>query len=292
MRRLLIHSFWPILLLVAGPAYAEWQPSVGSTLQYRNNVSNALSNPSVFSDAVATMHLDITQFATSKPGRTILYGARIDTQLFRETRGLDRLSLDLHAAWQVRMGLGSRAPRLTLATSVAREEYRRDIRDAWVTRASIMFEKRFFSEFMMRTFLEYERRDAQQSNATVQNPAFNLTVFDQQSRLLGISTDYTLINGSSLLLNYQYRNGDIDASAKPGSPLLGIARALAKDSGIGMGYVAYLIDVEAHTVGIDWSLPLGRDSAMVLGYAKTTAHSARGIRYDTDTIKLGVNRRL
>lgn len=275
-----------VLLAAWLPVHAESESLINGSLQYQSNVPNALDKENVFSDMVAGVRYSYQRDRVVSPGNYIFSGVVLDARKFRDTEGLDSIAAGFLLGYSHRAGLGAYAPRIRMELSAERLTFRKSLRNSWKTVGEIGIEKRLTPEWVIGGSLGYERRDAKSRSELKYNPNYDADVFDQESGFAFARVDYTFENASVLSAGYRYRDGDIDASARPGSALLGITSAIAKDTGIGRNYVAYRIDIRSHAIRLDWSVPLGRDASVTLGVQRSIARAAGGTQYHNNSAVL------
>jgi hypothetical protein len=85
-------------------------------------------------------------------------------------------------------------------------------------------------------------------------------------------------------LNYLWIDGNTVSSALAPNPrLLAISKALTLDPAVrappGHPQVAYTLPTYAHLLTVNWSIPLGRDTSLNLGYGRQEIRAQDNVDY-------------
>ncbi|MDP2128368.1 MAG: hypothetical protein Q8K97_13440 [Pseudohongiella sp.] len=265
--------------------FAETGSALSLSVSYHNNIPNAVSEPDIFGDSFTDINYRLDRFFVASPGNRLSVGTTLRARQYRHSQGLESISAGLAMAYSHRAGLGAYAPRFNISFELARYEFSEAIRDAWLASLDMNMSKRISPEWLLTLGLLFEDRDAKTRSELQFRPDFTAGVFDQKSATVSGRLDYTLPNYSLLSFGYRFRDGDIEASSRPGSPLLLVAKAIARDTGLGRNYVAYLIEARSHSFSVDWAVAVTDNSSIGIGYQRSIADAGRGIEYDHNNVR-------
>lgn len=286
-----ILSMAMLAIALCNPLIAETESTLNLSANYHSNVPNALAEPNVFGDSFLDLNYRINRFFVTSPGNRLSIGAEAGARQYRHTQGIESANLGLGMAYSHRVGLGPYAPRYNLGLSVNRVEFSDQSRDSWVSQLSAEFGKRLSPAWMLTMGVNARNRNGKENQSLAYKPTAGAAVFDQSSREFLSRLEYTLLNAQAIRFGYRFRDGDIDASSPPGTPLLPISTAIAFDPGIGGEYVAYLFEARTQGLSLEWSIPLATDTGLTLGYERLIARAAQGNKYFNYNLRAELNLR-
>ena len=276
---------------LCNPVIAESESALNLSANYHSNVPNALGEPNVFGDSFVDLNYRINRFFVTSPGNRLSIGAEAGARQYLHTQGLENANLGLAVAYSHRAGLGPYVPRFNVGASINRVEFSDKSRDSWVSLLSAEFAKRLSPEWQLNMGINARERRAGAHEMPTVRPGFSTDVYDQSSQEFNARLEYTLLNAQAVRIGYRFRDGDIDASARPGTPLLTVANAIARDSGIGRNYVAYRLEARTQGLSLDWSIPLATDTGLTLGYERLISRAAFGNKYFNYNLRAELNLR-
>lgn len=128
-------------------------------------------------------------------------------------------------------------------------------------------------------------------HASLYSPRNDIYDFNQAG--LFASADYTFANYALLSASYTWVDGYTISSALAPNPGLGaLARALTLDHAVepppGRKQVAYALPTRAHLLAVEYSLPIGRDSAVSVGVSRQLIKANGGVDYTNNRLSLSV----
>lgn len=261
---------------------------------FNDNISNAISDTDIFSDHFLSGNYTITKLWLPGIGQTFVLGGNLGFERYNDSTGLDRVSYGTSLDYTRRLGLGAYAPRVGFSLQADRRNFRVNMRDGWLYRASVETEKRFTPDIRASLTLTRERRTANAEDATPYYTLAGGDVFNQQNNELSAYIDYTFINNSVASFRYTYRDGEINASTHPGSAFFRFSDQIALDYELCRScdeYVAYLIDASSHAMVLDWNWALGRDASVSASYERRIAHAAGNNTYGVNIFRVQLNMR-
>ncbi|MDO9478887.1 MAG: hypothetical protein Q7L07_19415, partial [Pseudohongiella sp.] len=278
-------------VVLSVPVLAETESTLNLSANYHSNVPNALSEPNVFGDSFVDLNYRINRFFVTSPGNRLSIGAEAGARQYRHTQGLESANVGVGLAYSHRVGLGPYAPRYNLGLSVNRVEFSDQSRDSWVSQLSAEFAKRLSPAWLLTMGINARHRNAGENQSLAYKPTASGAVFNQSSREFLSRLEYTMLNAHAIRFGYRFRDGDIDASSPPGTPLLPISKAIAFDRGIGGEYVAYLLEARTQGLSLEWSMPLATDTGLTLGYERLIARAGQGNKYFNYNLRAELNLR-
>lgn len=271
------------------PAHAETDSVLSLSVNSHSNIPNALAEPNVFGDNFADVNYRINRYFVTSPGNRLSIGAELGARQYLRTQGLESILAGLNLAYSHRAGLGPYAPRFNVGLSLNRVEFSESLRDSWVRLLSLSVSKRLTPEWLLNMGVNSRQRHAQPDDNLIFNPRFGSDVFTQHSQEFTARLEYTLLNASAVTIGYRYRQGEIDASSRPGTPLLNITKAIARDAGIGKDYVTYLLNADTQGLSLDWNIPLARDTGLTLGFERLLSRANQGNKYFNNNLRAEFN---
>ena len=283
-----------MLAVGAQPSLANFELAGSAALSYDDNVSNATANRDIFSDFYLGAELNFRKLWTPAVGKSLLLSGHFSTRQYEESTGLNQVALGVSADYIHRLGLGAYAPRIGHSLRMDDRNFQTDMRDGRLYRATLTLEKRFLPEFHALIAVSRERRTADENKATPYYPLAGGNIFNQENLEAVISADYTLPDNSTITARYMWRNGEVDASTMPGSSFFLYSREIAFDYEICRecgNYVAYLIDAHTHSLQLEWSWELQRDTSLGLSLQRRLAHAAGNNTYTGNLTSLQLNHR-
>tara|TARA_R110002072_G_scaffold136124_3_gene278334 strand:+ start:42625 stop:43485 length:861 start_codon:yes stop_codon:yes gene_type:complete len=273
-------------LLLPVALQADTESSLTLSLRHHSNIPNAPDSANRLGDRLFSADYQRTRIFVTEPGAWFSLGLAAGVTALQHTTGMNHIQAGVTAGYSRRLGLGAYAPRLFVDTRLMREHWDGSVRSRWSGQIETTLTKRLSPAWMLSGSLAVHRQDASRRYALQPNPAFDVDVFDQRRHQLVLRADHVLENGQAISMQYRYLDGDLDASARPGTPLLNVTDAIVRDNGINKGYLAYRIDARSHELGVQWNTPLGDNSSVSLGAGQQRASAARGLRYRSNIVHI------
>lgn len=275
---------WKILLISSGLfasacVQADVDADLTVSLRHHSNIPNAADANNRFGDRLANLDYEINKVMVSSPGNFFILGLLGQTDVYQNTRGLNRLAAGASLGYSHRFGLGPQSPRIRLNTRLMYEHYDGSLRSGLSHQTSLSVSRWMSDSLLLSGAWQWVDRNAREQQKLLANPMIDVDVFDQQRQELSLRADYILLSGQAISLTAGYADGDIDASARPGTPLRQIAEAIANDNGIRRGYLAYRVKSHTRSAGVQWNLPLSDSSSFSVGAERRLASAQSGIRY-------------
>ncbi|MDP1932182.1 MAG: hypothetical protein Q8L60_12070 [Gammaproteobacteria bacterium] len=276
------------VIVTANAVSADNFLDLGAGIASNSNVTRAFLDSDQYRDVSATLDLTAGRFVELRPGRSVTTFATLSASRFNELIGLNSESIGVGSVYQHKFGLGAYAPTVGAALNWSQHNSRGKTRDRHIAEFELSYSKRLSPAWNTRIGAAHEvsegthdgRRYA--SQYSTRNDIFD---FDQTT--LFATMDYVFANDTMLALTYTWIDGNTVSSALAPNPrLLGIAKALTLDPAVkappGRNQVAYSLASRAHLVALDWSIPLGRDTSLNLGYVRQEIRADSSVDYGND----------
>jgi hypothetical protein len=204
----LLHSL--AVLLLAGPVKAQTFADIQAEVLHNDNLTRSERAIDVKQDSAAAV--TVIGGIRLRPGTytgLTLSGTLNRTQ-FRRHTGLSSWEAGVAATLSHKFGIGDLAPTLGFELGVARNEFNRGLRDAWIYRAELRLQKRLASTFNVSAGLRYEERDGDHDVPRV-IPVFPRpgNSWDVSSHAFFISAEQDLGAATWLSAAYQLQDGDV-----------------------------------------------------------------------------------
>lgn len=291
-----------IRLLTASLASICWCEQAAANIEFNgsaalvhdDNVSNATSPVDIYSDYYLDAQLNLGRLWTPAVGKSLLLSGHFSTRQYEASTGLNQVALGVSLDYTHRLGLGAYAPRIGLGLRTDDRNFQTDMRDGRLYKATLRMEKRFLPEFHAEATVSRERRTADANKALPYYFFAGGDVFNQDNVEATLSADYTLPNYSTITARYMWRNGEVDASTRPGSSFFLYSDEISFDYEICRQcgqYVAYRIDAHIHDYLLEWSWELQRDTSLGLSLERRVAHAAGNNTYTGNITRLQVSHR-
>lgn len=269
-----------ICLLASAPLMAaESSALLNLRLAHHSNIPNAADAGNRFADRLVQVDYQQDWRFVTTPGNWFSAGLLAQADAFQHTRGLNRAGAGVSLAYSHKFGLGLQAPRLSLRSQLLYQSFDGSLRNGLMQSHSASLSRWMSDRVLLSGHWSWSDRRAPERTALRANPAFGVDVFEQEQQALNLQLDYLLNNGQALSATLGVMDGDIAASARPGTALRRITTAIARDNGIDRGYLAYKVEATTRSAGLTWSVPLTGDSSVAVGAERRLARAAAGVRY-------------
>ncbi|MDH7943440.1 hypothetical protein QGM61_06375 [Pseudohongiella sp. SYSU M77423] len=277
-----------VLLLLSASSLraAESDAILNLRLAHHSNVPNAADDINTFWDRLLQADYNRDWRFVTSPGNWFSVGLLTQGDLWQQTGGMNRLAAGVAVGYSHKFGLGPEAPRLNLRSQWLYQEFEGSVRSGPVHSHSAALSRWIADNIQLSGSWSWTAQSAPSRRELLANPAFDVDVFNQEQQQLTIQADYLLYNSHALSAHLSATDGDTGASARPGSALLRIGEAIARDNGIDRGYLAYRVEARRYAAGLQWSMPLSMDSSLSLGAERRLARADAGVRYRETRVHL------
>lgn len=261
---------------------------ISTGITSNSNVTRGFLDSDQYRDESLDLDLTVGHFFQLQPGRSIITSATFSGSRFDELEGLDRESIRLGSSYQHKFGLGAYAPTFGAALNWTQDNSRGKTRDRHVATVEFSYSKQLSLAWRAMIGTTYESSEGindGRDSASLYSPRNDIFDFEQLS-LFG-SADYLFANATMLTFSYTWIDGyTVSSALAPNPRLLAISRALTLDPAVtappGRSQVAYTLPTRAHLLSLNWSIPIGRDSSINLGYARQEISAKDSVEYAND----------
>jgi hypothetical protein len=276
-------------LLVTGTrAQAQAFADIQAELLHNDNLTRSERAIDVKEDSAAA--LTATGGIRLRPGTytgLTLSGTLNRTQ-FRRYTGLSSWEAGLAANLSHKFGIGDLAPTLSVELGVARNEYNRGLRDAWIYRADLRLQKRLTDTLNLSGGLRYEERDGDHDVPRVIPVAPRPgNSWDVRSHGFFLNAEQDLGAATWLSASYQHQQGDVVSTATSYPKIFDTATAITLDPLYGPATVAYRIPAHTHMLTLDLNRAVFESSTLYAGLEYQQTHGRNGIDYDVGLLRCG-----
>ena len=278
--------------LISQAALADSFFDLSTGLNADSNITRALLSSDRYSDTSLDVDVSAGRFYQLQPGRSVTAFASLSASRFQQLDGLDAQRLGLGASYQHKSGLGAYAPSVNLGLNWARHNSVGKTRDRDTLELELSYSKRLSSVWHASAGLLYEYSQGHNDGAQFASMyAPNNDIYDFSQRGLFASAEYAFANQALLSLSYSWIDGNTVSSALAPNPrLLRIATELTLDPAVpapaGRQQVAYSLETQAHLLSLDWSIPVGTDTAFSIAWARQQIGARDGVDYTNNRLSV------
>jgi hypothetical protein len=227
------------LLFASTLARADAILDVRAGALYDSNLSRAEYSYDVKSDTAWQAAVAWGRFVVLTDSLTLRATLDAAGDVYTHYSGLDNLALGGSLSLRRKFGLGGLAPWINVAGSMARLDYKNNLRDGWRQELGVGAGKRITEEWSIATSFAYVHRTADHNVAVV--PGISGAVFDLQSHKAGVASEYALTDRLSLSAGYDYRRGDVASTTLRNFEIYESSDAIELDPVFGKDTVGYRI---------------------------------------------------
>lgn len=286
-------------MLCAAAALLPGIPALGDTfadlqlgLHRDDNATRAFLDSDTYADNSAELTLSGGNFFQLAPSRSGTVFGSVSTSRFAELSGLHSNALTLGGSLAHKFGLGAYAPELSGSLSWTHHDSHSQTRDRELLVGEFSYDKRLSPAWAWQAGLSLEASKGLHDgarHASIYSPRNDIYDFNQVS--LFTNADYTFASYAMLSASYTWVDGYTVSSALAPNPGLGaLSRALTLDHAVepppGRKQVAYALPTRAHLLAVEYSLPVGRDSALSVGVSRQLIKANGGVDYTNNRLSL------
>jgi hypothetical protein len=184
--------------------------------------------------------------------------------------GLDEIDLGGHASLHKKLGLGLLAPSVNATVAVLHASFEGDVRDGWLTTASVGASERVTPRLLLRLDVGLQYRTQDHSEAAF--GGLSGEVFRQFDQTQSLGAEVTLSDRVGLLATYERRKGDANLSIHNGPNAdLGDALAVSADPTFGPNTVAERVKAitQSLLLGVNYALGAHSSASVLFRYDLT-----------------------
>jgi hypothetical protein len=281
-----------LILLGALNAHAQNFADISVQISHDDNASRGFISSDTHADESASLSFTVGRFIQLSSDDSLSLFTSVDATAFDRLSGLDAQSLTIGATHQHKFGLGAYVPVLSTTLSWQLEDSNQKTRDRQISSLQVQLRKRLTPAWLIQfgAVKEFSEglHDGQryQSKYSARNDIYD---FDQAS--IFTSLEYSFSDFSTLTLGYSLQDGyTVSSALAPNLALLSISKALTLDPAveppIGRHQVAYTLKTRAHIFDINWSIPVGRDSALAFSVSRQLIVARQNVDYSNDQLAI------
>ncbi|OGT73727.1 MAG: hypothetical protein A3H44_09430 [Gammaproteobacteria bacterium RIFCSPLOWO2_02_FULL_57_10] len=268
--------------------FADNFVDISAGIASNSNVTRGFLDSDQYRDESATLDVTVGRFFQLRPGQSFTTSATLSGSRFNDLDGLDSESLGISGSYQHKFGLGAYAPTFGAALNWTQDNSSGKTRDRQITEVALSYSKRLSPAWHAMVGTTYESSEGVNDDRGNASPySTRNDIFDFEQAGIFASADYAFANSTLLALSYTWIDGyTVSSALAPNPRLLRIAKALTLDPAVqappGRHQVAYTLPTHAHLLALDWSIPVGRDSSVNLGYARQEIRADDSVEYGND----------
>lgn len=208
-------------------------------------------------------------------------------EAYRRYSGLDFLSVGGTAVYKRKFGLGANVPWMLASLSVARDDYRENVRDSNRLRVGTELGHRFSESFDGAVGIILDRRYGKSDMPEV--PGYSGRVFDLQGRSayarLGYAVNEKLLLGALMTV----RRGDVESTAQQSYPIFLASDAIADDPAFrNANLYAYRLPATTYSGTVSASWALSDRSSVNFAYVDHRTRAGYGLAYNDRALTVSV----
>lgn len=266
------------LLFLPQPVFAQWLGALEAGAIFDDNLSRSELSADIESDRGLWLLAEGGRAFHLAAGNALTFTGSLEFTGFDQFRGMRNLAAGLSGSWRKRFGLGAEAPALGALVSVQRLEFSDSKRDGWFYLGEIRWSQRPTERWEIEAAGSYEVRRA--------DAALAKTVFNQERLGASVLGNVALGQAWLLSLGYAYLTGDVDSNATPNDRIIAARKASIEDPVFGNGRLVYRLEANVHSLSLDLTRAVTRNSSLVLGYGFQAIRAQGGIDYERNQVKL------
>lgn len=247
--------------------------------------------------------------------------ANVQASQYDTYDGLNNTNLGVGVSLSHKFGIGDEVPTIDFSINADKNNYKYDVRDAWVYSSSVTVSRRFGDSILAGIGASYEQRDGQYSHIAVSHspspgpspgpsPSPGPTPSPGPSPGPGpapgpspapVSGDAFSVDNASFFAfadldvselswisaGYQYSDGEVTSTSTPTDRIIAAATAITNDIVFGGNRFAYRIDAKTHVYNLDWNRAVFESGTFLLGVEYQDVKGTNGIDYSSTILRAG-----
>lgn len=200
----------------------------------------------------------------------------------------DHVDVALLAAYTRKLGLGFKAPRLTVGLLGESRNYEIDLRDIFVTRIAVGISKPVHERVDLAFNVSAETHNARvdQVGSTPTRSQLDRNAFDRDFLVAELSATSYLNSNWTLPISVSLIDGDLVSISRPDPAVLARAAAANDYSEVLPGTIAYLSEGRANSISIGLNRSLTDHSALSFLYTAQSGKTGTDTKYSRDLLSL------
>jgi len=280
------------LLPILGHAQGNYFLDLTLAVHSDDNITRAFLGTDRYGDLNMETTLAGGSFVPLQSGRSMTLFGNVGARRFLDLSGLHENSIGMGGSLEQKFGLGAYAPTVGASLQWRLNDSHSPTRDQELLTFALRYSQRLSVSWNVSAGVSYELSEGQRDGSAYasiysdKNDIFDFTQFGVFGR-----ASYTFANNSTLIMSYNWVDGNTVSSALAPNPrLLAIATALTLDAAVtappGRHQVAYTLPSRAQLFALDWSFALGGDTSLTAGVSRQDISAANGVGYSNDRFSL------
>lgn len=281
--RVVAFSFVSLLLLLTmlSHAHADGFLMLETKLKYDSNLTHARFSQDQVGDMATVINATTGLYFQLSDYNSMTIQGEFGSELYNTYHGMNNLSLGGSATLKRKWGLGLYQPWTALTLSLTHLDYNNDVRDGWLNKAMISGGKRVSEHWDIWADISLQKRT--QANEKVIEPGLSGSPFDLLNKVATLDAVYAFSENTFFMFGYQWRRGDVVASAITESPIHAVfdpvTTAETTDNAFGVEGEAYRLKGTSHTFGAKINTTINQHYVLGLEFQRYITHGGGGNNY-------------
>jgi len=274
---------------VATPLRADLRWTAASRAGWAENISRTSAAANAKDSATLETTLDAAYPRAFARDWLLAVGAGAESFVVRDFSPNNTFALGPHVDLRRRFGLGAMAPALTGSLGVQRLDARLRGATGWTTTAGLAYSQRFSTALRASAGVDWQQQDGSVATFDVRHHSvFARVAWTITPRFL-LTAGYARLTGQLVA----HASGPVFARALAGAfgPLVAEtykARPWLVTDSYGPAWISYRIDGHADTATVALTAALFANTSADLRFTNSRVENTARVRYQTDTLSLGL----
>lgn len=282
-RRKIVFSFATLFAstILLSSAHAEGFLTLETKLKYDSNLTNARFLQDQVGDMATVINVTGGKYFQLSDSNSLTVTGDFSSELYNTYHGMNNLSLGGSTTLKRKWGLGLYQPWTAITLSTTRLDYNNNVRDGWLHKVMISGGKRVSEHWDIWADVSLQKRT--QNNSSVIAPGISGSPFELFNKVATLDAVYAFSESTFFMLGYQWRRGDVVATAITNSPIHAVfdpvTTAETADNAFGVDGEAYRLKGTTHTFGAKINTTIYQDYVLGLEYQRYITHGNGGNNY-------------
>lgn len=266
-----------MLAATSAAARAEWLLDVDAGALYDSNLNRAYERADIRADGALTLNAAAGSYLALSGADGLTLSADARSEIYHRFHGLNVLGVGGTAVYRHKFGLGYAVPWILLSATVARDNYRSNLRDGDRVAFRAELGQRFNAAFDAEFGARYEHRYAKNDEPVV--PSISGDVFALRGTSAYARAGYGINARLLVAAELAVRRGDVVSSTRRNRQIFLVSDAIAADTTFGPDFFAYRLRGTTDAANLTASWALDDRSSLNFAYDDERTDAAGGIVY-------------
>ncbi|MEQ1598041.1 MAG: hypothetical protein ABL880_01610 [Methylotenera sp.] len=270
-----------VVIILCGAAHAEGFLTLEGKLKYDSNLSQARFSQDQVSDMATAINVTAGKYFQLSDYNSLTVTGDLGGEIYNTYHGMNNVSLGGSTTLKRKWGLGLYQPWTAFTLSTTRLDYNNDVRDGWLHKVMFSGGKRISEHWDIWADISLQKRT--QDNDNVIEPGLSGSPFDLLNKVATLDAVYAFSENTFLMLGYQWRRGDVVATAITESPIHAVfdpvTTAETADNAFGVEGEAYRLRGTTHTFGAKVNTTINQNYVLGIEYQRYITHGGNGNNY-------------